>query len=118
MRRIDLTAVGLRGPSIPAHTILPPCSGPSRYGLEMSQSEARLARRPTLTAPARDRSTCVQAGTKRCSRPNQKMDPASNRRRTTCPQTPYPDPKHSPLHETGASPLARKVHELLAKKRG
>src|SRR3982075_3004239 len=73
----------------------------------MSQSEARLARRPTLTAPARDRSTSVQAGTKRCSRPNQKMDPVSNRRRTHCPQTRYPDPKHSPLHETGASPLLR-----------
>jgi hypothetical protein len=37
------------------------------------------------------------------------MDPESNRRRTHCPQTRYPDPKHSPLHETGASPLFRIV---------
>ena len=42
-----------------------------------------------------------QAGTKRCSGPNQKI---TRKRRTECRQTRYADPKTSPLHETGASP--------------
>jgi hypothetical protein len=44
----------------------------------------------------------VQAGTKRCSRPNQKI---TQKRRTECSQIRYPDPKTSPVHETGASPV-------------
>ena len=36
-----------------------------------------------------DGATVVQAGTKRCSRPNKKMGP---KRRTECRQTRYPDP--------------------------
>jgi hypothetical protein len=45
----------------------------------------------------------AQAGTKRCSRPNQKI---AQKRRTECSQIiiRYPDPKTSPLHEIGASP--------------
>jgi hypothetical protein len=53
--------------------------------------------RPQLRLP----SSKMASGTKRCSRPNQKIAPM---RRTQCSQTRYPDPKTSPLHETGASP--------------
>src|SRR5712672_3080628 len=38
---------------IPTTTSVPPCSGPSRRGLETTERAARLERRPTLTAPAR-----------------------------------------------------------------
>ena len=48
----------------------------------------------------------MQAGTKRCSQPNQKI---TRKRRTECRQTRYPDPKTSPLHETGASPTTALV---------
>jgi putative transposase len=91
------------GPSIPAHTILPPCSEPSRYGLEMSQWEASSARRPTLTAPARDGLTFVRAGTEEWLRsgPNIRID---RTRRTRCRHPSYPDPKTEALHETGGSP--------------
>jgi hypothetical protein len=90
----------------PRHTSMPSCSRPSRSGLEMSQYAAPPARRPSLTAARHDSRGNVQAGTKRCSRPNQKM---ASKRRTECPQPRYPHPKTSPLHETGASPECARV---------
>ena len=76
-------------------------SRPSRSGLEISQQAAPPACRPSLTAARHDSLGYVQAGTKRCSRPNQKI---AQKRRTECSQIRYPDPKTSPLHEIGASP--------------
>ena len=83
------------------HTSMPSCSRPSRSGLETPKQDAPSARRPSLTAARHDSRGNVQAGTKRCSRPNQKM---ASKRRTECPQPRYPHPKTSPLHQTGASP--------------
>jgi hypothetical protein len=59
------------------------------------------ARLPPAAARFVDGLGNVQAGPKRCSRPNQKIAP---KRKTQCSQTRYPDPKTSPLHESGASP--------------
>lgn len=75
-----------KGLSIPAHTILPPCSRPSRNGLETPSQAAPTACRPSLTAAARAGQRNVQAGMKRGSRPNQKRPP---KRRTKCRQTSY-----------------------------
>jgi hypothetical protein len=77
-------------PPNPVHTSMPSCSRPSRSGLEASQQVAPPARRPSLTAARHDRLGVVQAGTKRSSRPNQKIAP---KRRTQCSQTRYPNPK-------------------------
>ena len=44
--------------------ILAPCSDPSRRGLATLAREARQARRPTLTGPARGASLHPQVGTK------------------------------------------------------
>src|SRR5512134_2655869 len=49
----------------PSHTIVPPCSGPSRCGLEMAEDVSTPARRPTLTAPARAGVRDVRAGTEK-----------------------------------------------------
>jgi hypothetical protein len=80
---------------------MPSCSRLSRSGLEALRQTAPLAWRPSLTAARHDGVGNVQAGTERCSRPNQKITP---KRRTECGQIRYPDPKTSPVHETGASP--------------
>src|SRR4051812_40698379 len=80
---------------------MPSCSRLSRSGLETSQQVAPPACRPSLTATRHDGTRNVQAGTERCSRPNQKI---ARKRRTECRHHSYPDPKTSPLHETGASP--------------
>src|ERR1700680_183100 len=88
--------------SNPVHPSLLSCSRLSRSGLETSQQVAPPAHRPSLTAARHDSLGNLQAGTKRCSRPNQKIVP---KRRTECHQTRYPHPKTSPLHETGASPV-------------
>src|SRR5271165_353445 len=88
--------------SNPVHTSMPSCSRLSRSGLKTSQQVAPPAYRPSLTATRHDGVGNMQAGTKRCSRPNQKI---TRKRRTECRQTRYSDPKTSPLHETGASPL-------------
>ena len=68
--------------SIPAHTTLPPCSGRSRCGLEMSERVSTPVRRPTLTAPARAGVTDAQAGTEERAPqgPNRETVP---KRRTT-----------------------------------
>ena len=88
--------------SNPVHTSMPSCSRLSRSGLETSQQVAPPAYRPSVTTTRHDGVGNIQAGTKRCSRPNQKI---TRKRRTECRQTRYPDPKTSPLHETGASPF-------------
>ena len=64
-----------------AHS-MPPCSHSSRSGLQASQQAAPPACRPSLTAARHDSPGNVQAGTKRCSRPNQKITP---KRRTRMP---------------------------------
>ena len=60
--------------------------------------------RPSLTAAARDGRTIVRAGTEEWLRrgPNQRM---ARHRRATCRQIRSANPKLSPLHETGASPI-------------
>src|ERR1700682_2138557 len=50
---------------IPTAPSLPSCSKLSRYGLASSEHAARLARRPTLTAPARDDVSEPRVGTKK-----------------------------------------------------
>ncbi len=49
----------------PDRSILPPCSEPSRCGLETAESVARSERRPTLTAPARAGVGAVRSGRKK-----------------------------------------------------
>src|ERR1700686_1418802 len=88
-------------PSNPVHLSMLPCSRLSRSGLETSQQASPSTCRPSLTAARHDSHGNLQAGTKRCPRPNQKID---QKRRTEWPQIRYPDPKTSPLHEIGASP--------------
>src|SRR5271165_5712047 len=101
-----------RRPSNPGHTSMLSCSRLSRSGLETSQQASPSTCRPSLTAARHDSLGNVQAGTKRCSRPNQKIAQKSQKRRTECSQIRYPDPKTSPLHETGASPSHRLGQEI------
>jgi hypothetical protein len=54
-----------KGLSIPAHTILPPCSRPSRSGLEALSQAAPTACRPSLTAAPLGGQRNLQAGTER-----------------------------------------------------
>jgi hypothetical protein len=60
-------------PSNPGHTSMLSCSRLSRSGLETSQQASPSTCRPSLTAARHDSLGNVQAGTKRCSRPNQKI---------------------------------------------
>ena len=64
------------------------CTRPSRSGLETVAPSRTAACRPSLTAARHDSLENVQAGTKRCSRPNQKI---AQKRRTECCQIRYPD---------------------------
>src|SRR3984893_12923258 len=60
---------------IPIALSVPSCSKLSRYGLASSEHAARLARRPTLTAPAREQLSEPRVGTKkRASRSNKETD--------------------------------------------
>ena len=60
---------------IPIAPSVPSCSKLSRYGLASSEHAARLARRPTLTAPARDDVSEPRVGTKkRALRSNKETD--------------------------------------------
>ena len=104
--RLTTSAATTRERLIPAHTIVPPCSGPSRCGQEMAENVSTPARRPTLTAPARAGVRDVRAGTEKRTPqgPNRKT---TVNRRTRCRHFRYLEPKPSPLHETGASPAAR-----------
>src|SRR6516225_2226381 len=88
---------------IPRHTSLPPCSRPSRTSPSGGPQVG-----PSLTAAARDGRTLVPAGMEEWLRrgPNKRM-PLN--RRATCPQTRYPDPKPTTLHETGASPVHHQI---------
>ena len=54
-----------KGPQIPAHTILPPCSRPSRSGLEALSQAAPTACRPSLTVAPGGGQGKLQAGTER-----------------------------------------------------
>jgi putative transposase len=101
--RSTTSAATTRERLIPAHTIVPPCSGPSRCGLEMSEHVSTPARRPTLTAPARAGVRDVRAGTEKRTPQGPNRKTAVNRR-TRCRHFRYLEPKPSPLHETGASP--------------
>ena len=61
--RASLEAVtGHRGPATP---ILPPYSGPSRYGLDKPEPADRSERRPTSTAPARAGCRDLRSGQKK-----------------------------------------------------
>ena len=80
---------------------MPSCSRLSRSGLEALRQTAPLAFRPSSTADRHDGVGNVQAGTERCSRKPKDYP----KRRTECGQTRYPDPKTTPVHETGASPI-------------
>ena len=60
---------------IPIAPSVPSCSKLSRYGLASSEHAASLARRPTLTAPARDDLSEPRVGTKkRALRSNKETD--------------------------------------------
>src|SRR6202158_6282856 len=60
---------------IPIAPSVPSCSKLSRYGLASLEHAVRLARRPTLTAPARDDVSEPRIGTKkRALRSNQETD--------------------------------------------
>jgi hypothetical protein len=60
---------------IPIAPSVPSCSKLSRYGLASSEHAARLGRRPTLTAPARDDVSEPRVGTKkRALRSNKETD--------------------------------------------
>src|ERR1700736_6698246 len=60
---------------IPIAPSVPSCSKLSRYGLASSEHAASLARRPTLTAPARDDVSGPRVGTKkRALRSNKETD--------------------------------------------
>ena len=60
---------------IPIAPSVPSCSKLSRYGLASSEHAARLARRPTLTAPARDDVSEPRVGTeKRALRSNKETE--------------------------------------------
>ena len=60
---------------IPIALSMPSCPELSRYGLASSEHAARLARRPTLTAPARDDVSELRVGTKkRALRSNKETD--------------------------------------------
>ena len=48
----------------PTHLILAPCSARSRHSLATPEPAASQARRPALTAPARDAIDVLRAGTK------------------------------------------------------
>src|SRR5438105_11460073 len=50
--------------AIPTAPSVPSCSELSRYGLARAEQAARLVRRPTLTAPARDDMGEARVGTK------------------------------------------------------
>ena len=50
--------------AIPTAPSVPSCSEQSRYGLARTEHAARLVRRPTLTAPARDDMGEARVGTK------------------------------------------------------
>ena len=74
---IDLRARKAGSPLIviPIATSVSSCSKLSRYGLASSEHAARLARRPTLTAPARDDVSEPRVGTKkRALRSNKETD--------------------------------------------
>jgi len=58
-KRAPLWSSSRSAPSVPS------CSELSRYGLASSEHAARLARRPTLTAPARDDVSELWVGTKK-----------------------------------------------------
>src|SRR5438876_7550621 len=60
---------------IPIAPSVPSCSKLSRYGLASPEHAARVARRPTLTAPARDDVSEPRVGTKkRALRSNKETD--------------------------------------------
>jgi hypothetical protein len=98
-RRRSSASGTTRRQSIPTHASLPACSRPSR-----TRPTGGPPTGPSLTAAARDGRTIVRAGTEEwlCQGPNQRM---ARNWRTTCCWTRYPDPKRSPVHETGASPF-------------
>ena len=105
--RLTTSAATTRERLIPAHTIVPPCSGPSRCGQEMAENVSTPARRPTLTAPARAGVRDVRAGTENelhrgRTENNRKQEDKFRHFR-------YLEPEPSPLHETGASPISSRT---------
>lgn len=66
---------------IPAQASLPPCSLPSRRGLETLPAAAAVRNRPALTAAPHDSAIILQAGTKEGLRPNKRRRQPN--RRTT-----------------------------------
>ena len=81
---------------IPIAPSVPSCSKLSRYGLASSEHAARLTRRPTLTAPARDDVSEPRVGTKkRALRSNKETDERQKIGRTANSLT-----KKAPYKET------------------
>jgi hypothetical protein len=73
---------------IPIAPSVPSCSKPSRCGLARAEHAAMLARRPTLTAPARAGVSEAQIGTKKLVfKSNKKTDGERKMRRAETPCT-------------------------------
>ena len=99
---IATSAATTRERLIPAHTIVPPCSGRSRCGLEMAEDVSTPTQRPTLTAPARTGVRDARAGTEKRTPQGPNRKTAVNRR-TRCRHSRYPEPKPSPPRNRGKS---------------
>src|ERR1700737_4799944 len=89
---------------IPIAPSVPSCSKLSRYGLASSEHAASLARRPTLTAPARDDVSGPRVGTKkRALRSNKGTDEGQK----ICGSG-EPLDKKSPIQENGGKGYVRR----------
>ena len=74
--------------AIPTAPSVPSCSKRSRYGLARAEHAARLVRRPTLTAPARDDMGEARVGTKERLSDRTKKLMKEVRRRAETPLSP------------------------------
>src|SRR6202158_317640 len=77
--------------AIPTAPSVPSCSELSRYGLARAEHAARLVRRPTLTAPARDDMGEARVGTKErlSDRTKELMKEVRRRAETPCQEKPH-----------------------------
>ena len=99
--RSTTSAATTRERLIPAHTIVPPCSGPSRCGLETAEDVSTPTQRPTLTAPARTGVRDARAGTEKRTPQGPNRKTAVNRR-TRC--------RHPSLHPSTKPGQVQPIH--------
>jgi len=94
----------------PDRTSVPSCSEQSRYGLARAEHAARLVRRPTLTAPARDDMGEARVGTK------ERLSDRTKKLMRRCAGVPKLLDKKSPIQ--GASGSNREAESTDAPERG